>query len=84
MDQVGTWMLYLIRNNLELKNKIMIKEFDTRYTKNAVCPYCGCIINDSWELIGDSGEINCDKCEKSFFYERYIEVTYNTMKIEEK
>lgn len=60
---------------------MMLEEFDTRYTKNAVCPYCGFTINDSWELIDDSGEIECNECEKTFFYERYVEVTYNTRKI---
>ena len=51
-------------------------EFDTKFTRSLVCPYCGHECKDSWELSGDSGEHECGKCERSYWWERRVDVTY--------
>lgn len=48
-----------------------------------VCPYCGHKRGDAWEInfglgLEGSTEIDCGNCEKPYFVERNIEVTYST------
>ena len=59
-----------------------IKKFDgdTKYTSNIICPHCGYEDQDSWEMTKDSGEVNCSRCDKEFFVERDVTVTYSTSK----
>jgi uncharacterized Zn-finger protein len=57
-------------------------EIDHHVTSEIVCPYCGHVHTDSWERGDDDGEIECYECEREFRYSRYIDVTYNTEKIE--
>ena len=52
-------------------------EFDTQFTKEAVCPYCGAEQSDSWEL-KDEDEYYCDECENEYTIVRHVEVTYCT------
>lgn len=56
-------------------------EHDCRATDELVCPYCGKEQSDSWEIRGDSGDIECGHCGRTFQYERYVSVTYNTTPI---
>lgn len=49
-----------------------------------VCPYCEHKFQDSWEFNQDSGEIECYDCEKTFFYERVVDVHYSTSKLEKE
>lgn len=58
-----------------------MEEIDRRGTDDIVCPYCGYKITDCWEFNNDSDNINCDECEKPFYYEREYEITYSTTKI---
>lgn len=60
-----------------------IKNFkgSTDFTQEIICPYCGYEPSDSWEM--ESGEYDCEDCEKSYEVERNIEVTYTTSKINE-
>lgn len=53
---------------------------DTQYQDNIICPYCGDKNEDSWEVEGDSGEIECDECGNTFEYERDVTVDYTTYK----
>ena len=53
-------------------------EIDHSYTNQIVCPYCGYEHCDSWEYDSDSGDIECAACERAFFYERHVDVSYNT------
>ena len=46
---------------------------------SAVCPWCGYIHNDSWELDDEAEEI-CGNCDKEFKSQREVEVTYSTVK----
>lgn len=56
-------------------------EIDHSFTEEVVCPWCGYEHGDSWEL-QDSGKMKCPECDKEFKYDRDIEVTYWTEKIE--
>lgn len=58
------------------------EEIDHSFTEEIVCPYCGYEHSDSFEM-QDSGKMKCSECKKEFTYEREVEVTYSTEKIEE-
>lgn len=54
------------------------------YEDECVCPYCGDEMTDSWELGSggeESGETNCGNCNRPFYYERHISVSYSTTPI---
>lgn len=51
------------------------KDINYKYTCEIVCPYCGHEHSNSWEF-SDSGVTGCNKCEKKFFYQRDVDVTY--------
>lgn len=50
------------------------------FTKEIKCPYCGREVGDSWEM-DDDGTDYCDDCDKEFQYERHVEVTYSSWKM---
>lgn len=54
---------------------------DHEYTPDLVCPYCGYVNRDSWEIGHDEGETNCNRCEKLYEYERHITVRFSTAKV---
>jgi hypothetical protein len=60
-----------------------MSDFSTEYTSEAVCPYCGREMSESWGLEPDVGDTTCGWCERDFLYYRNIKVTYCTMKISE-
>jgi uncharacterized Zn-finger protein len=60
---------------------------DHEYTDEPVCPYCGELYEDAWEI--DCGmsddqevEVDCPGCEKPFLVTRDITVRYTTKKKE--
>lgn len=53
-------------------------KIDTEYTQNAICPHCGCEQLDSWEL--ESGEYDCEFCNKPFIVIVNVEISYLTYK----
>ena len=55
----------------------MIDELDYHRTNEIVCPYCGNIQSDSWEL-SQSGDVECDACEKQFYVEIETEIKYTS------
>ena len=59
-------------------------EINHEYTDDIVCPHCGYAQGDSWEISGNEdgkcGEVECAKCNKTFYYECYVSVTYTTEK----
>jgi DNA-directed RNA polymerase subunit RPC12/RpoP len=60
-------------------------EIETRYTRDATCPYCGYANHDSWELPFDGEEdieTDCHKCEKTYVVSRSIDITYCSHKKE--
>jgi transcription initiation factor TFIIIB Brf1 subunit/transcription initiation factor TFIIB len=54
-----------------------MENIDHKFTDEVVCPYCGEILGDSWEL-DDDGEIECDECGKVYDYVRNISVSYSS------
>lgn len=63
----------------------MSEKFDTHRQESIVCPHCGHVHRDSWDLQADSGKYECENenCEKTFFCEREIEVSYSTTKLKD-
>ena len=59
------------------------QRFDTDYQDDPVCPHCGKIQSDAWEL-SDGGEYDCDHCEEDYVLSRHVEVTYSTSKTKER
>jgi len=54
---------------------------DCLYTTEITCPYCGHETINSWEK-ADDDDYECSECEKTFKYERSVEVTYCSYKME--
>lgn len=52
---------------------------DTFRQEEITCPYCGYVHKDSWDHRLDSGESDCEECNKPFFWERVVDVTYTTV-----
>ena len=59
-----------------------------RYNTEPVCPYCGKVQSDAWELHlksdGDKTEVDCLACELPFTVELDLMVRYNTYSLREK
>mgnify|MGYP007083488473 CR=1 FL=1 len=57
---------------------------DHEYTADPVCPHCGAVQRDAWEIDfgGCEGttEIDCGECEKPMEVSRHCSVTYTTAK----
>lgn len=53
----------------------------TQHTSNIVCPICGHVFINSWEIHDDSGTLDCEDCGSTFFYERYVDISYCTKKV---
>lgn len=51
---------------------------ETSNDEGVVCPYCGTLDRDAWELLGDSecGETECDSCEREFRWSTFTQTTY--------
>lgn len=56
-------------------------KFDTKFTNEIVCPYCGFEFMDSYEFDEGDNPIHCEECKKDFVFTQNIEVTYNTYKL---
>jgi hypothetical protein len=53
---------------------------DTDYTDKPVCPFCGYEVDDTCELDhSENGDIiECGECEREFYYEASISVSWST------
>lgn len=64
------------------------EEFDTEYTDEIVCPWCGHEHEDSWDHFSSYGcntcEFDCDSCGKTIYVEQIVKVTYSSSKEESK
>ncbi|GGN64422.1 hypothetical protein [Oceanobacillus indicireducens] len=58
-------------------------EEEPEWTDEITCPWCGYELGDSWELADSDDECECNNCDKIFSYERHIEVTYSSSRVEE-
>ena len=68
--------------------KMTKNEFDIDFTDEPVCPYCGKVQWDAWEIdlgpgLDGEGQISCGSCDKEFLIRRHCSVTYSTMKLTE-
>lgn len=69
------------------KFKVIECELDHKYENNAICPYCGFIDQDSWEIgDGDEGDFDstCGHCEKEYRVSRMTRIEYSTSKKEDE
>ena len=57
-------------------------EEEPTFTDEIVCPWCGYEELDSWEAPDHDDESVCEECGKVFAYEREIEVTYSSRRVE--
>ena len=48
------------------------------YSPTFVCPYCGYVARDAWELGVDSGTTHCDSCDAEIEYVRHVSIEYST------
>lgn len=56
--------------------------FDTWHTPGIICPHCEYEFSDSWE-VSENEYLECYSCDKTFFCEVVVTVTYTTSKIGE-
>jgi len=64
----------------------MSEQFSTEYTDNAVCPFCGYVERDSWEIGDGEGETEhtCGRCDKAYGVSRHMQISYTTYRLKEK
>lgn len=53
---------------------------ETKYSDKFVCPYCGNVKVNAWEM-DDEGETECGSCCSEIQYERIVTVEYNVRPI---
>lgn len=58
-----------------------MERIDTSGTDHLVCPYCGYVDQDSWELSDSDDEYECPKCGKVFAYEREYILSYTSRRL---
>ena len=61
----------------------MSADFDTDFTDEPVCPWCGEAQGDAWELFKDASgdvEAECADCGKPIMMTQDVTVTYSTWK----
>lgn len=62
------------------------KPIDHEYTRQAVCPYCGDVDEESYELGGhkprDYGDAECESCGRFYHWRRHVSVKYSTERAE--
>lgn len=60
--------------------------FETDYTDEITCPYCGYEEGDSWEYgdLESTGRVSCGSCGKEFWATRNVAITYSTEKVDWK
>ena len=59
-------------------------EEEPECTGEITCPWCGYEEGDSWEAEDSDDERQCGVCDKIFSYERHVEVTYSSSRVEEE
>ena len=57
-------------------------DIDCLLNPEAVCPFCGHVHTDSWEIGGgEEGdhEFQCESCDAEMIVSRVVDVSYTTM-----
>lgn len=63
----------------------MISPDEHEYTDKAVCPHCGYVNRESYELGDgrlDDGHTECGSCGLPYTWSRYVTIQYSTEKEE--
>ncbi len=84
IEQMSDVVPYFECDGLDIEQGMA--EVESWYTSEAVCPYCGHIDRDSWELGNGAegcGVSECGECGKEYSYQRHISVSYSTEKMQE-
>ena len=65
----------------KLQNNIVT---ETNCEQDIVCPYCGYRMedDDSYFIREQEGEYECPECEKTFYFQACIDITYSTQRKE--
>ena len=63
---------------VELINSYVWEKYKTSLEQEMICPYCGHVQRDSWEIPGDDGEVECGLCGEEFSFTRNVEITFST------
>lgn len=56
---------------------------DTLAADNIICPYCGWVDEDSYEMEAECDVFECGDCERKFDVSRSVSVTYTTYMLQE-
>ena len=59
-------------------------EINCSYTSEIVCPYCGYMHRDSWDMWPNDREENdiyCHHCDRDFTVSRDVSITYTSYKM---
>lgn len=59
-------------------------DLETSYDSQLTCPYCGWQDKDSWERSDEPQEVECEKCQKTFWYETETYKEFFSFKMKEK
>ena len=64
------------------KTPVDIEDIDCDFTNDITCPCCGHKLINSWEASDSSDDEICENCHSKYSYERNLEVTYSSVKVE--
>ena len=54
---------------------------ENMYNAFAICPHCGYVDKDSFEILGpndEDGDVDCNSCGKTFYVLRHVDISYST------
>lgn len=51
---------------------------DHEWSSDLICPHCGHVYHDAWELMDESGETECGECGRTYAWERHIMVRFSS------
>lgn len=71
------------KENQVLGDSESIEPGDHQETEEPVCPHCGQVVKDVWDLAMKNDHCDgyqCEECEHTFDIYRHVSVTYTTYK----
>lgn len=64
----------------------MPETYETQNTDEAICPYCGHVEMDTWEVRpqndGDSDTVDCETCDERYEITTHVVVTVSTRRMD--
>lgn len=61
-----------------MKVKVKTAESDCEYTDSIVCPFCGYVVEESWEYEEGESQGVCPECDRTFELEIMVQTHYTT------